>query len=193
MRAEGRSGAEVAVDELGKPARVDDGELLRLAKAGDKEAGALLFWRYRRMMLGVITKAHRVRQEDAEDLLQGLYGRFVELLPRITFAPGFFALAAGWASQNFKRDCRRETIACETFRRNHSNGVSWSNVEMLRVRCLDVRNALRAIGQRCRDLLRAIVIERVPYRDFSEESGMPMGSIRPTVLRCLAKMKEHVS
>ncbi len=57
-----------------------------------------------------------------------------------------------------------------------------------------VRRALRAISDRCRQLLTALFFE--PERDYqqlSEQLGMAVGSIGPTRRRCLEKLRVRLA
>jgi RNA polymerase sigma factor (sigma-70 family) len=53
-----------------------------------------------------------------------------------------------------------------------------------------VRAALDELGGRCRDLLRALFVESTSpdYDAMGRRLGMPVGSIGPTRVRCLAKL-----
>lgn len=55
-----------------------------------------------------------------------------------------------------------------------------------------VRAALEEIGERCRELLRALYFARgeARYEAISEQLGMPIGSIGPTRARCLQKLEQ---
>lgn len=58
-----------------------------------------------------------------------------------------------------------------------------------------VREALAALEERCRRLLRALYFEPVGaqgYDALAEHLGIPRGSIGPTRGRCLAKLREHL-
>lgn len=55
-----------------------------------------------------------------------------------------------------------------------------------------VREAVRVLGGRCRDLLAALFLgaDQPDYDHVAERLGMPRGSIGPTRARCLAKLLE---
>jgi RNA polymerase sigma factor (sigma-70 family) len=53
-----------------------------------------------------------------------------------------------------------------------------------------VREALKELDERCRNLLVALFLDetRPTYADLSERTGIPVGAIGPTRARCLKKM-----
>jgi RNA polymerase sigma factor (sigma-70 family) len=58
-----------------------------------------------------------------------------------------------------------------------------------------LRHALGRLEQRCRDLLLILFQDdgdALPYEEVAQRLGMPVGSIGPTRLRCLAKLRQLV-
>lgn len=57
-----------------------------------------------------------------------------------------------------------------------------------------IRVAFENLGERCRELLARLYLRTPPvsYDLISSELGMPIGSIGPTRLRCLARMAELI-
>lgn len=168
-----------------------DDELLVRAKEGDMAAATQLLRRYRRMMLGIIVHAHGIRAADAEDVLQDAHRRFASKLPVITYPYGFFVVTAGWAAKGHLRTMRRQRrlMAEVASGMPQPSARSWRRQEEAQVRRLDMRDAFRHLGQKCKSLLRAIVIERTRHRSFAEETGTPIGSVQPTIRRCLDRMR----
>lgn len=54
-----------------------------------------------------------------------------------------------------------------------------------------LRRAVETLGPRCRRLIDGLFLAepRLSYKEISERHGMPIGSIGPTVARCLAELR----
>jgi RNA polymerase sigma factor (sigma-70 family) len=57
-----------------------------------------------------------------------------------------------------------------------------------------VRLALERLGDRCRQLLQSLFLRepRLSYLEISETHGIPVGSIGPTLARCLNRMRQNL-
>lgn len=144
------------------------------------------------MMASLIVNVHRVPSADVDDLLQEIYGKYETQLPRITFARGFFSVATTWACLNRRRDRFREREAMTAYGQESDGRRPWGAVQDRAAARLDVQRALHAAGERCQMLVRAILIDRLPHRDFAERTGTPMGSINPKLTRCLRRIKKYL-
>ena len=54
-----------------------------------------------------------------------------------------------------------------------------------------VRQAVSGLGENCRRLIEGLFfsVPRLSYKEISERYGMPIGSIGPTLARCLQNLR----
>ena len=53
-----------------------------------------------------------------------------------------------------------------------------------------VREALRALDERCQELLDRFFARDEPYRQIAEELDLPMGTVASRISRCLDKLRD---
>jgi RNA polymerase sigma factor (sigma-70 family) len=53
-----------------------------------------------------------------------------------------------------------------------------------------IENALKSLSEENASLFRMLYIDELSYAEISERTGRPAGSIGPTRMRCLAKLKQ---
>jgi RNA polymerase sigma factor (sigma-70 family) len=177
---------------VGQP---DVGDVVRAAAAGDQQSWDLLVDRFARLVWHV-ARGHRLADADAADVVQTVWLRLVESLPRLREP----AAVAGWLATTTRNESLR------TLRRA-GREVSDEELDLLPAdedhspeavveageRRVLVRRALDRLPLRCRTLLRALSSSPdSSYAEISAALDMPVGSIGPTRGRCLDQLRERL-
>ena len=171
------------------------GELVRAAAQGDGASWNAIVDRFQGLVWAT-ARAHRLSQADAADVAQTTWLRLVENLDRIRDPERL----GGWLATTARHECLRHIRlhgrelpsdqtdvfdAAATSRR--SSGCSKASGT---ARC-GARS--RKLSDVCQALLRLLVAEDEPsYETISAALGMPIGSIGPTRMRCLAKLRAGI-
>lgn len=176
---------------LASRADASDRELLELARSGDEDAAIALFLRYRGMMIGFIRRRARLSVEDIDDLLQQIVVRYLGMLRSIHEPRGYFAVAAHWALLHHLRARRREARALLGFAEASDAQAAGRAREPVVPLEGDAESwpLLAALDPRSRMLIRRVVLEDASYRDLSRDTGIPIGSIGPTIRRALVRLR----
>lgn len=180
---------------------LDDAALVQRCLAGQQDAWAALVHRYQRLVFTVARRA-RLDEHTAADVLQTVFARLFEHLPRLSQPDRLHAWLVTTA--------RRETLAllqqAQRFVAAPSSGDDGEDAmaqvpdaaplaeELLQdlQEAQAVRLALDRLDARCRDLLTMLFAdedERPGYDQISQRLGMAEGSIGPTRSRCLDKLR----
>ena len=146
-------------------------------------------------LVWAITRAHRLREADAQDVSQTAWLRLVENVDRLDDP----ARVGAWLATTARREClrvlrlsRRQLLAGEADElpdvEDPGDAV---DEQLLRQEAgEEVRAALELLPDSCRSLLTLLVLDPPPsYGEVSAALGMPVGSIGPTRGRCLAKLR----
>ena len=174
-------------------------ELLARCQSGDQSA-----WkRVVQMLAGLvysIARHHELPEDRCDDIAQLV---FTALLKHVGNIKEPAALPA-WLAQTTRRACwrmiqrlRREEASVRQMEQA-ANPLIALGVETTEASGIlnrleqahNVRLALDELGGRCRELLRALFVDSaVPdYDAIGRRLDMPIGSIGPTRVRCLAKL-----
>lgn len=170
-------------------------ELLAGAAAGNAAAWDALVVRYTALLWSV-TRAHRLGEADAGDVVQTTWLRLLENLGRIEDPERL----PGWLVTTTRRECLR--VLCRAGR-ELPTPVEDAVLEVPDERSpepdlgllTEERDAAlwRCFGrlpERCQRLLRVLVAsEPAAYAQVSDAMGMPIGSIGPTRMRCLDRLR----
>jgi RNA polymerase sigma factor (sigma-70 family) len=167
-------------------------QVLEAAARGDERAWDALVDRYGRLLWS-ITRSHRLDTADAADVFQTTWLRLVEHLPRLT-TPG---AVGAWLATTARRECLLrlgQSARCqpndEVVERASADhpGVE---TELLRAEQLAaLRHAMAGLSTRHRELLRLLLADPVPsYEEIGARLGMPIGSIGPTRVRALGRLR----
>lgn len=171
------------------------GELLTLAKSGDKTAWAELVDRFSQMVWS-IARSFRLDDATAKDVSQTVWLRLVENLDRIDDPerlPGWLATTA-----------RREALRVQGMRDRliptdfeYDVPDERPSLEMMLVEDEEAREVVAAfetLTDDCRQLLRLLTTEPpLSYEEISEVVGRPIGSLGPTRSRCIERLKAAIS
>jgi len=179
--------------EAGIPA--DLGELVRLAAAGNERAWVVLVDRYS-PMLWAISRSYRLTAADAADVVQVVWLRLLQHLPRLRQPHSVAAWLATTARRESLRAIRHRNrelphdLDDDTFP-SHEPGCGEVDEGLLRAeRDHVVRRAVRQLPPTQQLLLRLLSAEPpVIYREISAATGIPIGSIGPTRGRALRRLR----
>ena len=174
--------------------------LVAAAVAGEASAWHELVARYAPLLLSVVRR-HRLRDDDAEDVVQTVWLRLVEHLGELREP----AALPGWILTTARNEClrviraRRVMPSSDPFGHRGAAGTEVGepapDTPMLEAERHDALLAAMAeLPERQRSLL-ALLIEDppVPYEEISARLGIPVGSIGPTRARALARIRNHPS
>jgi len=177
-------------------AEKSDAELVAACREGHAWAWTALLARHKRLVYSIPLRAG-LSHEDAADVFQTVFARLVEHLQAIHEPQ---ALAA-WLITT----CKRESWKVAGKRRREQGDVEIAGLFAARDEWLSgqhpdedrwevqarVRDSLEQVGGRCKELLWLLYWEsdKPSYEDISSRLGLPVGSIGPTRIRCLQKMR----
>lgn len=184
----------------------DDAALIESCMAGNAAAWRALVQRYQRLVYAVARRA-RLDEHAAGDVFQTVFMRLHENLARIrqpdrlhawvvTTAKRETLLALKYVNRQVSLDALRDTDSD-----SNSEAPAWDppSTDPLPEAVLDslqqhhrLRSALDRLDERCRLLLQALFAdedERLSYGDLANKLGLPVGSLGPTRLRCLGKLR----
>lgn len=148
-----------------------------------------------------IARAHRLNGEDAADVSQTVWLRFVEQLDRLRDP----SRAGAWLATTARREClaviRRagrvvpvDLVSLDHQGASHLPAVYAVDAERLEAedRSAAVRAAFADLSEQCQALLRLLSADPpVAYDQISAALAMPIGSIGPTRQRCLSRLADH--
>lgn len=168
-------------------------ELVRRCIEGDQRAWSSLVDQYARLVYS-ISRAFGLREDQCDDVAQSVFLALTRGLPELK-DPGALRF---WIGTTARREAGRVRRAAA-----RRAGVSLSRdpvapeAPLLEAaeraeRLFEVQRAMEGLGERCRRLLEALYMQKQTpeYQSLAEALGMPVGSIGPTRLRCLAKLAE---
>jgi RNA polymerase sigma factor (sigma-70 family) len=171
--------------------------LVSAAAEGDQSAWNEIVDRYTPLVVSVIYK-HRLRPSDAADVNQTLWLRLVEQIGRLREPEAL----PGWIMTTTRNECLR---VLRVQQRTHlydplseSDALESEQVDadvesdLLAVeRRQALRDGFAELTDQCKRLLTRLMTDPPPsYQVVSEELAMPVGSIGPTRIRCLEKLRK---
>jgi RNA polymerase sigma factor (sigma-70 family) len=178
------------------PSPQTDTELIAACRTHEPGAWDALVDRYARLVYSVALRTG-LSQDDAADVFQCVFVALWQSLRSIREPQGL----AKWLITTTKRSsweaCRkrgREVTGQEALT-EQPHVLADVDAERWESRWADqvmVREALRALGGRCRKLLKMLYYDRSEpsYEQIGDRLGIPLGSVGPTRARCLAKLRD---
>jgi RNA polymerase sigma factor (sigma-70 family) len=171
-------------------------QLVRAAAQGDQHAFDRLVDHYAGLVWSV-ARAHRLGDDDAQDVFQTTWLRLVEHLDRLReprAVGGWLATTARHESLRLLRHGDRIRPAPDEVLDHADDGDDRGEVAVLVAeRDADLWDAFRELGERCRTLLRVLLADPPPsYDEVAAALDIPVGSIGPTRGRCLARLRVHL-
>jgi RNA polymerase sigma factor (sigma-70 family) len=173
-----------APPEAGQPT---DAELVERCSAGDDAAWAVLVERYSRYVYAIAGRGFRLPDHDAEDVFQDVFLRVYQRLDSVR-DPG--ALRS-WIGQVTRRLCLDRLAAAKSEPETSDPDETESADSLAEIEsAMDVRDALRSLDERCRELLDRFFARDEPYRVIADELDLPMGTVASRISRCLDKLRD---
>ena len=167
-------------------------ELLRRAAAGDQVSWNTIVDRFSSLVWAT-ARAHRLSRTDAADVAQTTWLRLVEHLDRIREPERLGAWLATTARHESLRMIRR---AGREHPSDEADLFEAPDTVVLDRHLLDEERhgalwrAFAGLSERCKRLLRMLMADEEPsYDEVGAALGMPIGSIGPTRIRCLDRLR----
>jgi RNA polymerase sigma factor (sigma-70 family) len=181
---------------MGEPGELT--ELVARASQGDAAAWNALVERFS-SLLWAIARGHRLGQEDAADVVQNTWLKLLDHLDTVAQPEAL----AGWLSTTARHEClgilRKK--GREHLVRDDDLATSAVDEQVLALdtallddeRDAELWSCFVQLPQRCQVLLRALMAsERPNYKAISASLEISVGSIGPTRMRCLDKLRDLV-
>jgi RNA polymerase sigma factor (sigma-70 family) len=166
------------------------------ARNGDEPAWAALVERYAPLIWS-ICRQHRLGDADAADAGQNVWLHLADQLGKIRDP----AALPGWLVTTTRRECARISRSAQV---THATGhaldaahipddqASTAEQVLAAERHAALRQALVHLPSCCQRLLVLLIEDPpVPYAEISATLGIPAGSIGPSRLRCLDKLRRQ--
>jgi RNA polymerase sigma factor (sigma-70 family) len=170
--------------------------LVMRARDGDERAWAALVERYAPLIWSICRK-HRLGDSDAADVGQNVWLHLVAQLDRIRDP----AALAGWLVSTTQRECQRISRSAQVTQATGyaldaahipDDQASTAEQVLLAERHAALRQALVQLPPCCQRLLVLLTEDPpAPYAQISAMLGIAVGSIGPTRLRCLDKLRRQ--
>ncbi|MFI9010777.1 RNA polymerase sigma factor [Actinosynnema sp. NPDC053489] len=172
-------------------------ELVSAAAEGDERAWGEIVTRFTPLVLAVVHR-HRLRHADAADVHQTVWLRLVEQLGRLREAQAL----PGWIATTARNECLRVLRAQQRTQpydpqsqdepASPDDAMADLDEELEAAqRRHALREGFRSLPEQCRVLLARLMADPPPaYAAVAEELAMPVGSIGPTRIRCLEKLRK---
>lgn len=173
----------------------DTGYLVRAAAAGCQESWNELVERYAGRVWAV-ARAYRLRAADAADVSQTTWMRLVEHLPRLTNPERVGA----WLAITAQRECLR--VIRQSGRERLDDAISdvpasaadLDHELVIEERDAALWHAFSRLPPRDQALLRLLVEDPPPsYEEIGAALDMPIGSIGPTRIRALERLRREIA
>jgi RNA polymerase sigma factor (sigma-70 family) len=173
--------------------------LLRAASEGDQEAWNAITDRFTSLLWSV-ARSYRLGSDDAEDVVQNTWLRLLENLTKIDnpeALPGWLATTARREALGILRRRGRTVLT-----RDEDLGVDLADPASTELdsalledeRDVELWASFAKLPERCQQLLRVLMAcDRPVYAEVSAAFDMPIGSIGPTRMRCLERLRKLVA
>jgi RNA polymerase sigma-70 factor, ECF subfamily len=166
---------------------VDERELVRAARAGDRVAYGALYERYAPMVHGVLLA--RVAPELVDDLLQDVFLKALTQLRGLRqddhFGGWIAAIARNRATDFYRRD--RETPASEAL-----EAVSTKERSSAQAEAHAVLAALQSLPDAYRETLTLRLIEGMTGPEIAVRTGLTHDSVRVNLHRGMKQLRERL-
>lgn len=171
------------------PHLVSDEQLIKLGKAGDKEAVSQLYERYVDRIYRYV--GYRVPIEDAEDITAEVFMKMVEGLPNFEYTGAPFESwlyrIASARIADFHRDRARKPQ--DEMDESLSDGKAQPEEVLLDAQEKhDVRSALMQLAKEDQEILLLRFVERKSHKEVAEILGKNEAAIRTAQHRALKKL-----
>ncbi len=168
-------------------------DLVAAVQAGDQQAWQRLVERFT-PLVGSVCRRFTLAQHDREDVAAGVWLRLLEHVHRLREP----AALPGWIATTTRNEClavlraqRRTTPTEWTF--EPSDPAQPPETELFgELRRQALREAFGQLSERCRELLGMLFADPpLSYEAISGRLGVSMGTIGPTRIRCLERLRRQ--
>ncbi len=173
--------------------------LVAAASDGDEAAWGALTDRFSRLVWSV-ARSYRLGPDDAADAVQNTWLRLLENLGRIQnpeALPGWLATTAKHEALGVIRRKGRVVLSRDDDLGLDAVDTVADDLDTALLddeRDVELWRCFRQLSERCQQLLRVLMAtDRPAYTEVAVEFGMPIGSIGPTRMRCLARLRTLTS
>jgi RNA polymerase sigma factor (sigma-70 family) len=173
----------------------DVGRLVKESASGSAEAWNELVQRYTPLVMSVI-RGYRLTAADAQDVSQTVWLRLVEHLSALREPEAL----PGWLATTTQRECVRQIgrarrvlpVDPQSDGAMQQSTTTGLDADMLRAEMHQaLRDGLAELPERDQWLLRLRAADPPKsYQEISEALDMPVGSIGPTLRRCLDRLRD---
>ena len=171
-----------------------EADLFTAVRAGQAGAWEKLVKRYGALVYSV-PRQMGLLQVDAEEVSQATWmivHRHLHLIEKPRSLAHWLITTASRESWKLQRNRgRREQVETAAARNQHAQPEDDPAERFARLEQAEmVREALQELSARCAELLRALYLDKGEhsYEEVGKALGMPLGSVGPTRLRCLAHL-----
>ncbi len=166
------------------------GDLLRAVRDGRRELWPELVDRFSAMVLAVAGR-YRLSDADVDDVYQAAWLRLAENLDRIRDPDR----VAGWLLTTTRNEAlrvsrRRVSLVLDDEPPSDEKSVEQLVDEMELTET--VAAAMAGISEKCRTLLRLLLVDGRSYAEVCQLLSMPVGSIGPIRQRCLGYLRRSM-
>jgi RNA polymerase sigma factor (sigma-70 family) len=170
-------------------AALDDADLVRRCRAGDRDAWNALVERFSRYVYAICVQGFRLSDADAEDVYQEVFTRVYTRLDTLRDD----AAVRPWIAQLTRRLCldlrvagSREQPTPEPVDAAHEQVLADLD------EAFSVREALAELPDHCQEMLDRFFARDESYRTISSELEIPQGTIASRIARCLVRLRERL-
>ena len=166
-------------------------ELVAAVRDGDQQAWHRLVDRFA-PLVGSVCRRFMLAPHDREDVAAGVWLHLLERLHTLREP----AALPGWIATTTRNEClgllraRKRTLPTD-FAIEPADPVDETGVDLTaQLRSQALREAFAGISERCRQLLEMLFGDPpVPYLQVATRLGIQIGSVGPTRIRCLARLR----
>jgi RNA polymerase sigma factor (sigma-70 family) len=170
-------------------AALDDADLVRRCRAGDRDAWNELVERFSRYVYAICVQGFRLSDADAEDVYQEVFTRVYTRLDTLRDD----AAIRPWIAQLTRRLCL-DLRAAGSREQPTPEPVDAGREQVLADldEAFAVRDALSELPDHCQEMLDRFFARDESYRTISSELEIPQGTIASRIARCLGRLRESL-
>jgi RNA polymerase sigma factor (sigma-70 family) len=172
-------------------------QLVNAARRGDRQATEQLVDRYARLVWATV-RAFRLRESDTHDAVQNTWLRMLESLGSVHDPERL----PGWLATTARREClkiiqaaRREVAGIDPAVFDRPDEASPNPERSITDRAMNALlwKRVAELPRAGRHMVTTLTAGDAPsYRDFARANGMPIGSIGPTRMRYLRRLRDRL-
>lgn len=181
---------------------LSDEQLIRRFQDGDLKAFDVIVGRYKEPLISFVIQYVRERS-DAEDIVQDTFVKVFnnkQLYRQIArFSTWIHTVARNYARSEIRKKTRYRPHAMSSLidgDKELNDVVSDSRPDDLSespVRLAVIRKAIQELPETYRELIRLREMERLPYDQIAERTGLPLGTVKSRVNRGRAILQKKIS